>query len=313
MKNSPSNPWQDMSESTQRRIDSKIKHDLFWITDIQGRYGFYIKNDKIFDNVDSHVNLRGIVHKKRNSSDGHGELFLILNDKEDWQIFYILCMDLVSVAENYTVCDKMIYAVESRLIRWKQLLKSENLPKMTIERQMGLFTELLCLRDIVAPKYGFKSAVSAWCGPEFDKQDFSVDDAAIEVKSYRSSKGNTVSISSTGQLYCQKEKFYLIAYALTSTENGQSIDDIVADLTNKLKDSSYESIPKFENKVIEYGYIPEFFNDQLYKFVVDGMKAYKVSDSFPKICPDTVNPAIISVKYEIDLSKCVAYEIKLKL
>jgi len=313
MKNNLCNPWHGMSESTQRRIDSKIKHDLFWITDLEGRYGFYIKSDRPFHKTDEHVNLRGIIHKKRNSSGGCGELFLILNEKEDWQIFHTLCMDLVSVAERHEDCDKMIFTVENRLLRWKQLLKSQKLPKMTLERQMGLFTELLCLRDIMTPKCGLRSAVHAWGGPEFDKQDFSTDDTAIEVKSYRSSKGKTVSISSAGQLYCQKEKFYLIAYGLTSTDNGQSIDDVATDLIDKLQDVSCETIPSFENKLIEYGYVPELFKDPLYKFVVDDVQAYVISEAFPVICPDTVDPAIISVKYDIDLSKCTAYETDLNL
>jgi hypothetical protein len=157
-----------------------------------------------------------------------------LNEKEDWQIFHALCEDLISVSEKHKVCAKMQYAVENRLLRWKQLLKSQHIPKMTLERQMGLFSELLCLRNVAAAEHGLKSAVNAWVGPEFDKQDFSFESSAVEVKSFRSSKGSTVSISSIGQLDCPKERFYLLAYGLTCCDNGESIADIVEDIIIKL-------------------------------------------------------------------------------
>jgi len=313
MKNNPENPWQDMAESTQRRISSEIKHDLFWITDLQGHYGFCVKSDKPFIDTNQNINLKGIFFRKRNTFEGRGELFLLLNNKEDWEIFYTLCMDLVSAAEMNNDSDKMIYIVENRLIRWKQLLKSQSIPKMTLERQMGLFSELTCLRDIIAPKYGLKCAIHAWCGPEFDKQDFATEDTAIEVKSYRTTKGKTVYISSAEQLSCQKDFFYLTAYGLTVTDAGKSIEDIVTELRNRLQESSYETIPILESKLIEYGYIPEFFKDPLYKFVIDDLTAYAISSDFPRISPDIIDPAIGSVKYDLDLSKCEKYEIVLSL
>ena len=195
-----SNPWQDMQESTQRRIKSNTPHNLFWITDLEGNYGFLLQSKDLFTDVKSPANLKGIQLLKRNSTYKYGELFLVLNDKEDWQIFYTLCNDLTSITDNYDSDKAMISAVEVRLKRWQQLLQQDRNQIMNLQRQMGLFCELLCLRDIILPKYGVEQAIISWVGADFDKQDFLLDNAIIEIKSYKTSKGQTAYISSIKQL-----------------------------------------------------------------------------------------------------------------
>lgn len=119
------NPWQNMPPSTRRRVDANMPHNIFWITDLYGNYGFCIQTQKIFKDHESSSNLKGISVAKTNSESGYGELFLILNKKEDWQIFHTLCRDLTAVAHRYDADDKMISAVEVRLQRWQELLKKE--------------------------------------------------------------------------------------------------------------------------------------------------------------------------------------------
>jgi hypothetical protein len=241
----------------------------------------------------------------------YGELFLILNRKEDWEIFYILCEDLIATAHRYGTEEKMISAVEVRLKRWQQLLKQDRNEKLTVEIQMGLFAELVCLKDILAPNIGIKQAITSWVGPEFDKQDFLMDNAVIEVKSYRTSKGEIVHISSLQQLDSPKEPLYLLGNGLTCSENGLSIEDISQCIKELLKQESNELKYVFENKLMDYGYIPEIVKEPLQKFIVDNQKLYNISDSFPKIVRKNIKNEIIDVKYTIDLAQCIEYEVGL--
>jgi hypothetical protein len=303
------NPWENMAESSQRRVDSETLHNLFWITDLQGNYGFYLRRNRQFETTENTGKLRGISIVKRNSEDGIGELFLILKNKEDWQIFYALCEDLVAVAHRYDSEDQMLSAVEVRLKRWQQLLKQDRTQEMTLEKQMGLFTELLCLRDLVAPKVGLRQSVFSWVGPEFDKQDFLIDNAVIEVKSYRTSKGAVVHISSLYQLHSEKEPLFLVSYGLTRSTDGLSIADIAQEIKEILYEEAPDVVDAFDNKLIEYGYIPEIIREPLYQFIVDKRRAFFVSDEFPKIFPSDVKSQILSVNYSIDLSRCSEYEV----
>jgi len=252
----PINPWKGMSESSQRRVDNKSNHDLFWITDLEGRYGFYLKSNLLFKNIDKTANLKGILVLKRNSSN-NGELFLILNDKEDWQIFYSLCEDLISVTHKYEKDDAMVSAVEVRLNRWQRLLKQNRNNEMSLEKQMGLFGELSCIIQILQPNIGVIPAIISWVGADFDKQDFLLDEAIIEVKAYRTSKSPVVKISSLKQLFSEKEPIYLLTYGLSQSENGESIETLVSKINKLLEDKPNEIKEIFEDKLLEYGYIPE--------------------------------------------------------
>jgi energy-converting hydrogenase A subunit M len=305
-------PWSNMEKSSQRRIDFNTSHNLFWITDLHGNYGFCIQAEGIVINSDNKINLKGISVIKRNSNKDYVELFLILNKKEDWQIFLSLCEDLISVTKKYDTDEKMISAVEIRLRRWQQLLKQNRNQEFTIEKQMGLFSELKCLKDVVALNDGIKQAIISWVGPEFDRQDFLMENAAIEVKSHRTSKGEIVQISSLHQLHSEKEPLFLISYALTSSENGLSVEDVSRSIRELLKSESNEIIDLFEDKLIQYGYIPEIIKEPLQKFIVDKHKVFYISNSFPKIFPKDIKSQITSVKYSIDLSRCHEFEVEPK-
>ncbi len=303
------NPWLDMKESSQRRVESKTEHSLFWITDLEGKYGFCLQSKNVFENIKSPANLNGISILKRNSAYNYGELFLVLNNKEDWQIFHSLCEDLISITHKYDNDEAMINAVEVRLKRWQQLLKQDRNQDMSLERQMGLFSELLCLRDIVLPKTGVEQAITSWVGADFDKQDFLLDDAIIEVKSYRTTKSPIIHISSLQQLHSDKEPIYLLTYSLMQSDNGLSIENIVQDIEQSLENEPNELQNLFDNKLLEYGYIPEIVKTPFYKFIVDKTKALFVSDEFPKISPKHIKNQIIKVKYSIDLLQCSEFEI----
>ena len=81
------NPWKNMPESSQRRVDYKTEYNLFWVTDLKGSYGFWLQTVEVFKKTDDTVKLKGISVLKRNSKKNYGEFFLILNKKEDWEIF----------------------------------------------------------------------------------------------------------------------------------------------------------------------------------------------------------------------------------
>ena len=303
-------PWNSMAPSSQRRVNSQINHDIFWITDVNGNYGFCIRARKI-PFVSNKIRLKGISILKRYNEE-YVELFLVLNDKKDWQIFNVLCKDLIEVAKLYDNDERMINATEIRLKRWQQLLKHERNKEFPLEKQMGLFSELLCLKDTIAPKVGIKRAIKSWVGPDYDKQDFLLDNSIIEVKSYKTTKGDIINISSKEQLFSEKDPFYLLTYALTFSEQGDTVEDIVNSIKQVLTaEFDYDILDIFEIKLMDYGFIPEIIVEPLQNFKVDKTRAFYISDEFPRISPQNIMKQIISVKYAIDLSDCAEFEINI--
>lgn len=302
-------PWGDMAESSKRRVDTLAKHNIYWIMDINGRYGIYIESANKFVSEKLTISLNGIEVIKRNAQAGIGELILLLNIKEDSQIFCKLCEDLISTIELYQDNDEMISALEVRLQRWQELLKRSNNYVMSIEAQMGLFAELSLLEEVLFPEIGEQQAINAWVGPDFDKQDFLLDNAVVEVKSYRTSKGQQVSISSAQQLYCEKQPLFLASYGLTRSENGKNVKDLVLDIKEVLSKKSKLLLDVFNLKLIDYGYIPELENEPYVSFLIDNTRVFRIKDDFPKLIPPMIPAEILRVKYSIDLSLCNGFEV----
>ncbi len=305
----PFNPWINMSENSQRRVDINLNYDFFWILDIEGRYGFCIDSKKIVEEDKSDINLKGITVKKVSVDDNSSRLYLILNDNNDYEIFITLCQDLINTANKYDNSEKIIVEVENRLKRWQQLLKNNAYDGLTVEKQMGLFSELICLKNRIANEIGIKDAILSWVGPDFDKQDFLIDSAVIEVKSYKSTKGEVIYISSLQQLQSPKVLLYLVAYGLTISERGLSILDIIESIEKQIDDEWI--LEQFKLKLFEYGYVAGVSNkNRLYKFIVDKESVYEITEKFPKIQRKDVASQIISVKYGIDLTECKEFEVE---
>src|SRR4051794_35284662 len=92
MNNENKKPWSGMQPATKRRINgSDHTYSWFWMTDDRGRYGLYLKGSAVFESSDFDISLKGITIQKKNSQ---GELFLILNKQEDWELFLAICNDL---------------------------------------------------------------------------------------------------------------------------------------------------------------------------------------------------------------------------
>lgn len=296
------NPWKNMTSGLQRRVDSGNRHEFFWITDIEGRYGLYFKSKSDNIDINHRIELKGITLIQRVVKNKR-EFFLILNDNIQWEMFYILCKDLIETSKNHLEESKMVDAMEDRLNKWQQLLK-KGMPRcLSIEMQLGLLGELICLRDILAPRIGLNQAIKAWCGAEHDKQDFIVESAIVEVKSYRINKGAIIYITSAEQLCSLHKPLYILANAFTQCESGTSIKDICDKISDCIQGNELmEGL--FSSKLLEYGYIKELMDNDLERFKLDSQQLFKVDEEFPKITRDLLADGIINVKYSIDLLKC---------
>lgn len=294
-----------MQNNTHRRV-ANVSFDMFYMVDLQGKYAFHIHTPFEYKNLKI-LRLKGILIQKQ-SSDFGTDFFIALKDNEEWSIFARLCDDLISIvkAQNCTE-ENLLEVIENRLEDWREFLLSYRGAEFSLIKQMGLFSELLCLKDIVAKQIGYENAILYWVGAEFHKQDFVLDNKAIEVKSYATSKSPIVEVSSTEQLCSDKDKFYLVAYGLSISSNGQTCEDIVSNIEKELHNLP-NTKQSFNKKLLEYGYINNIENEK-YSFVVDNLMIFSVRKKFPKITPQDLPYAISSVKYSLNLLQCQDFRI----
>ncbi|WP_231579082.1 PD-(D/E)XK motif protein [Rossellomorea marisflavi] len=304
--NTNDNPWTSLEPLKMRRVNEDINenYNAFWITDALGQYGLMIQFDKNISPSPKTIKLNGVQIKLDNSSNPN-KLILLLNDIEEWEIFFVLCNDLINVMKVKS--EEVILQILKRLERWQKLLQKKTNRSLSREEQMGMFAELKILQGRIIPNYGSHTGIHSWVGALGDKQDFLLDNLAIEVKSYRVSSSKTVWISSKEQLNSEKYPLYLFGCALVEGNNGETIANIVEEILNKLEETNLKN--EFIEKVEKYGYLPEIHKDSLYKFSMEKVVIYEVKEGFPRLNTELISPWIKDVKYSIDLTGCSEFQI----
>lgn len=152
------------------------------------------------------------------------QFYLALSNHTNWQLFKLVCEDLINLLDNNAITQNIALEITKRLLKWKKLFASKE--DFGLEKQMGLLGELHFLKETMEC-LGVKEALDAWV---FDTQDFWFNHFAVEIKTHPSSKPPKVTISSAEQLESVKEKLYLATYALTQSTYGDSVEDLVKDI-----------------------------------------------------------------------------------
>ncbi|GMB92018.1 hypothetical protein NHP190009_11940 [Helicobacter ailurogastricus] len=203
---------------------------------------------------------------------------------------------MINLLDNNAITQNIAPQITQRLLKWKKLFASKE--DFGLEKQMGLLGELHFLKETMECLV-VKEALEAWV---FDTQDFLFDSMAVEIKTHPSSKPPKVTISSAEQLESVKEKLYLVAYALTQSTYGDSVEDLVKDIEGWENDTH---VQLFYTKLFEWGYRQN--PDQMHRFKVDQKSIYEVAETFPKITRASIDSRIINVKYTIDLLQCAEF------
>jgi hypothetical protein len=300
------NPWLQLDRLSRIRVKESINYHAFWIVDALNQYGLMIQCNEDFKQPIREIKLNGIQIQLDQSSTPN-KLILLLKDTKDWEIFLILCNDLIRVMKEHD--EDIIVNVMKRLERWQKLLRKSTFKIMSKEEQMGLYSELKILLDYIIPAYGDSAGIHGWVGALGDKQDFLLENFAIEVKSFRMTSGNTVWISSKEQLNSEKNPLYLFACSLNEAGSGETIADLVKSIIGTIKNENLSS--EFIEKVEEYGYFPEIPQETLSMFVLEQVTSFEVREGFPKIAMEHVSPLIPNLKYSIDLSGCSPFKVKI--
>lgn len=308
------NPWEDMPLGSKRR--ASIPHDIFWIKEeLKGDFGLKIslKQIDVSKIKVEEIKFRNIEFLKAPGDKDEIEWYLLLKEPEEWELFLKLCNDLIEQVENIKRGDTALNVIVNRLRRWQKLLMNRADNQLSFEIQMGLFTELYSLFHHVAQYTTLREAIHSWGGPESDIQDFMFGESALEIKSHKATRGEFITISSPYQLYSTKKHFNLIVYALSKTEKGQTISDLIAMIKSELKKKMFlNELELLDLKTAQYGYFDLIHKESLINFHIDKITAYEVANDFPKLNIQAIPTGVVNLKYQIDLTKCEEYKVEIE-
>lgn len=306
------NPWINMHVSSTRRIDFHSQFNFYWISDDNSRYCFLIKFESKLISTELDHKIKGINTIFRVVETGGSELYLVLRSNKEWEIFHSLCKDLLDSSKKCNDEEMLARMIDKRLKQWQHFLSLDQSNSLSEPIQMGLYSELSYMVNYLVPNLGLKASIISWTGPESGKQDFSLIEHSIEVKSYITTKGPIVKISSIYQMMTDFKNLYLVAFALSHSDNSLSILDLIHEVYELLEHESLELAELFTKKILQYGYFEGITQKPFFKYSVDDISCYGITDKFPRIVPSMVQHQIIDIEYSIDLSKCNEFKMPLE-
>lgn len=182
--------------------------------------------------------------------------------------------------------------------------------KLTEEEQKGLIAELVCLQRVTLKMLEPKAALRSWVGPQRAVHDFVFGQTSIEVKSNRGAGTPNITISSSSQLSVNDDEalfLYVVEVNQASSPNeGRTLADYVRH-TRESFDSPLDAL-EFDLKLSQVGYSEtDDYSSTLWS--VGSIRCFTVSQDFPHIEEDSLNPAISCVTYKVNLNCCNPFEI----
>jgi hypothetical protein len=301
--------WDDMTLPNRNQIFLKLAHttsygNWSWAKDSDGRAGIALEvigkadlgiasQSKYFEVTTKNIPLIGNV------------LTVFCTSSEFFEIFYVLCNDLLSYSIKASTIKEALTLLSNRLDIWSKLF-SKGFKGLSIDQIRGLIAELLILKKILI-KNKFAN-INIWTGPLGTAQDFTnkTSNVAVEVKAVSKEK-SLVKISSIDQLEYSGNLFLVTIPVISAKINDNeklNIDLIVKEIKEIIGD-------RFNNELntllLNSGYIEDLYRD--YYFVVDQPICYEVVANFPKITRSMVPIEIHAAKYELNLEFCSGFEV----
>ena len=231
-------PPRDNAALNVLRADPAHPLDFRIGRDVRGRFAFQLDAPGGLSEAAEVDSPAGMDVAVDDLGDGVGRLTLLLHDSEDFAIFRVLCGDLLEVTRALAPAEasRAMGILLGRLGQWQEVLARRRRGRLSRNEAMGLFGELVFLRDVLAPRGRIASAVAAWRGPYGDEQDFAVADVIVEVKTHGTTSDGRIQISSEHQLDTSSVTIFLCrqcAAPRPSDAGGESLDQVVVALLRR--------------------------------------------------------------------------------
>ena len=258
--------------------------------------------------------FHGVEIRVIESSGCKKDITIILSDNDLLDVFILFLEDLLKSLNTLSEENEAPLIVNQKVEYWERLFNRIRGELISVERQRGLYGELIFLNTLFGCSNDFMKTISSWTGPEGSNQDFSNELSAVEVKSSKATKP-TVNISSELQLdWTKHENLFLHVIHLDELN---SSSNTLMKLINEIKQKVIDHpgvLRKIEEKLDIAGI--SIGDEKLYDeigYIIRSKRSYKVQNGFPSLTNDFINnDAIHNVKYQIDLTALGPFETELQ-
>jgi len=316
------NPWEKLTvpvgvgKYASQLVSADHPCDFYWAIDKYGKYSFRFMDVFELEKLPNYKAMSGVEVDIGNADDGRQHISLVLENYENKQLFYFLCLSLLSSTKKLDNEPAIAIATITinHLANWQSMLKNQS-DNMSDNKQIGLYGELMLLNDLYFSNLKPDQAIDAWVGPEGHEQDFSFLNVLCEVKTSRASKDSRINISSIEQLDPISGDIILVHQTVSvSDENkprSETLNGLVDKITAILEEKAPQSLDRFYMLLNKMGYEPKPVYDKK-SYVIVTRKIYEVKDDFPRLVREDAKPGIEKVSYSIIIENCRNFEIDIK-
>jgi len=297
------NPWELIGKPIYpngRRL--YLNDERFWVSMDDSQQILFFIQDKGVDKIKPLENLAGLKVSIEKHENGDERLVcrLTSQDPELVEKFATVAKDVAYYCSAYKG-QQLFIKTQERIKSWANFLKPSR-SGLTHSEFSGIFGELYVLAEHMMPILSALDAVRAWIGPDNKKQDFTLNQSSIEVKTTLSGDPQSLTISSLDQLDRISNKLFLMRIVAAPSGEGCGLSlaglyklcieaiahDFFAEVLFLQKISSLYSIAS-ESQLKEC-------------FSIVDVSYFEVNDRFPKLTRSDVSLGILDVKYDIAIA-----------
>jgi hypothetical protein len=305
-------PPGDTSMLNVLRADPRHPLDFRIGRDARGRFAFQLEAQGMPLGTSAIESPAGMDLVLERIGDNQGRLTLLLHDREDFDIFRVLCGDLLDATRAIAHGDSLsaVNMLLGRLDQWQKVLARRRQGRLTQNEEMGLVGELMFLRDVLLKRNGIAPAITAWRGPYGDEQDFAVASAIIEVKTQGTTSDSWISVSSEDQLDISSGSIFLCHQCIaasTSVEHSETLDGLIGELL-----TASASLP-VSNSLLRTGLDAAGWTEGAgydKGWRLEDRSFYRVEDGFPSIVRTDLRAGIARVRYQIAVAACHPFRVE---
>lgn len=197
---------------------------------------------------------------------------------------------------NITLLRKFL----ERLRDW-QLFMSNKKQKLLHQEQVGIFAELIVLKELLNFSIPRDEVVKYWQGPLHSLHDFEIGLGAIEVKGTISEDNMVINVFDINQLDPPSScHLFLFVVRMVVNESGSSLGDLVSEIRELLDDNS-AALTLFNNTLFYTGFRDEDLDNYDLILNVSEIRRIEVDELFPCIRRADLSPGVFDIKYSLDL------------
>lgn len=233
---------------------------------------------------------------------GYSWSALVRHETGSLELFTKVAIDLVNLMESTSTQEgsRIHGAMISRIRAWQAFMKRESDGVLSTEEEIGLFGELLVLRNLLADGVSEFDALDSWAGPEDGLHDFLLGDGAIEVKTTVAPAGFLAKITNLDQLDdCLHQPLFIAAVRLAQLDDGMTLPELIDQVTGRLQDPGAAAL--LNSRLVSTGYMDTMRPEYRRRFRCSELTYRIVGPDSPRLTRANVPASIHEARYSLDL------------